>query len=247
MYRAVGTGPNGHHHDALDDVEARNETWRTWKFAELKLPLNTRLSIQKLDPDDDGRYAATLLGVFRDVSIVVNIPAPGGQLANFRQGQPLLLRAFSGTSVFAFTASVLTVRYVPAAYLHLEYPRTVDGTEVRARRRIKVKLIAVARIKGAAEADRGMPTVVDDLSVGGTRLLAKIPIGEPGTEIELAFRLKTPRGEATLDLLAVVRSVLPAGDGEGFAHGIQFTELKPIEHLALEGFVTHVMDSQTVD
>jgi hypothetical protein len=246
LYRTVGNGAEGHKHDVLDDVEVRGETWRSWKFDQLKLPLYTRLSIQKLDPDDDGRFAASLLGVFRDVSIIVGIPAPGGQLAMFRQGQPLLLRAFSGTSVFAFTASVLTVRYVPAAYLHLEYPRTVDGTEVRSRKRINVKLIAVARRKGGAgtEPADGVPTSVADLSVGGTRLLARAELGPPGTELEVAFRLKTPLGEATLDLNAVVRSVAPGDDGTGIAHGVQFVGLKPIEHLALEGFVTHVSNAQ---
>jgi c-di-GMP-binding flagellar brake protein YcgR len=243
LYRALGAG--SHTDDSNDDdvvaaPDARGESWQTLRFEDLRLPIGTRLSVQKLDPDDDTRYNARLYGVFKDVSLIVNVPAPGGSLAMFRQGQPLLLRAFSGTNVFAFTASVLIIRYVPTAYLHLEYPRHVDGTEVRSKQRVTVRLIASASREDPEGTEHDTrPAQVTDLSSGGARLIAREALGEPGDEVNLAFRLKTTAGEATLKLKATIRSSAPEETGSGRVHGVQFLRLEPMDLLALEGYVAH--------
>jgi c-di-GMP-binding flagellar brake protein YcgR len=241
LYRAPGLGGLQADADsaAASPADHRDaEKWQSLQFEELRLPLGTRLSVQKLDPDDDTRYNARLHGVFKDVSFVVNIPAPGGSLAVFKQGQPLLLRAFSGTSVFAFTASVLVARYVPAAYLHLEYPRYVECTEVRARKRVNVRLIATTyRENPDGTEHSSRPAQVSDLSSGGARLVARDPLGEQGEELALAFRLKTAVGEATLKLHGTIRSIAPQEDGSGHSHGMQFVRIEPMDLLALEGYV----------
>jgi len=241
LFRAAGIGPPGQPQDGTEE-DVGDDNWRTWKFEDLKLPMGTRLSLRKLDPDDDARYATTLFGILKDVSLIVGIPAPGGRLAMFRQGQPLLLRAFTGTRVFAFTCSVLVVRYAPGAYLHLECPKTVDGTEVRARTRIKVKLIAVVTIGPEGSAEAGRTTQVEDLSVGGARLILPQPLGEASEELGVAFRLKSTSGEATLKLRAVIRTTVPL-DGGGIAYGVQFVDVDPIILLALEGYVARMAES----
>lgn len=245
LFRAVGAGGSsassaGDGGEREAKADGRGDKWHSLSFADLRLPIGTRLTVQKLDPDDDARYNARLYGVFKDVSIIINIPAPGGSLAMFRQGQPLLLRAFSGTEVFAFTADVLLLRYVPTAYLHLEYPRTVEGTEVRRTRRVGVRLIAsVAHVDAEGNEQASRPAQVSDLSSGGARLITKVALGAPGDELELAFRLKTAAGEATLKLQAAIRSSGPQEDGSGHMHGVQFVRMEPLELLALEGYVAH--------
>ncbi len=241
LFRAAGMGPPGQPYDGADE-DVHDDNWRTWAFEDLKLPMGTRMSLRKLDPDDDGRYATTLLGILKDVSLIVGIPAPGGRLAMFRQGQPLLLRAFTGTRVFAFTASVLVVRYAPGAYIHIECPKTVDGTEVRARTRIKVRLIAVVTTGPDDSADVGRTTQVEDLSVGGARLIVAQPLGEASDELSLAFRLKAVSGEATLKLRAVIRTTVQLDDGR-VAYGVQFVDVDPIILLALEGYVARMTES----
>lgn len=252
LYRALGAAPreDGGEDEGAVAPDARGEGWRTLRFEELRLPIGTRLSVQKLDPDDDTRYNARLYGVFKDVSLIVNVPAPGGSLAMFRQGQPLLLRAFSGTSVFAFTADVLMIRYVPTAYLHLDYPKHVDGTEVRSKQRVTVRLIAsTSRDDGNGNERDSRPAQVTDLSSGGARLIARESLGEPGDEVNLAFRLKTSAGEATLKLKATIRSSTAEEAGRGGrVHGVQFVHLEPMDLLALEGYVAHAaVNTQELD
>jgi c-di-GMP-binding flagellar brake protein YcgR len=241
LYRVAGGGQraNGPEEDvAAAPLEKRSDGWQALRFEDLRLPIGTRLSVQKLDPDDDTRYNARLHGVFKDVSLIVNVPAPGGTLAMFRQGQPLLLRAFSGTSVFAFTAGVLAIRYAPAAYMHLEYPRQVEGAEVRSKKRVAVRLIAtVSRPDAPGTLGGGVPAQVSDLSCGGARLVARGSLGDPGDVLQVAFRLATGVGEVTLKLKATIRRNDAEGTGDARAHGVEFTDLPPMDLLALEGYV----------
>lgn len=222
--------------------KGRPDPWKTWKFEDLKLPIGTRVSLQKLDPGDDSRYTSHLVGVLKEASIITEVPAPGGELAMFRQGQPLLLRIFNGTRVFAFMANVLFVRYSPKAYLHLQWPKVVEGTEVRARQRVKVRLIAAASAVTPDDVSHSHAVVTDDLSAGGARLVSMVPLGEIGDEVDLSFRLRTAIGEATLRLHARIRTEGPARAGSRErAYGVEFVDLEPLELLTLEGFV-HTMN-----
>ncbi len=120
------------------------------------------------------------------------------------------MRAFSGTNAFAFTANVLTIRYAPAAYLHLEYPKSVDAS---------------------------LPAQVADLSSGGARLVVRQSLGDAGGSVILAFRLRTQVGEATLKLRGAIRRTEPDENGGGVSHGVQFVDLEPLDVLALEGYI----------
>jgi len=221
---------------------ARADAWRPLNLADLKLPPGTRISLQKLDPGDDSRYTSHFVGMLKDVSLITDVPAPGGELAMFRQGQPLLLRIFNGTRVFAFASTVLFVRYSPKPYLHIQWPKVVEGTDVRARSRVKVRLIAAATATTRDGKAHSHAVVTEDLSAGGARLLTMIALGEVGDEIDIAFRLKTPIGEGTLRLRAQIRSTsLAQPGGKERVYGVEFVYLEPTELLALEGFV-HMMD-----
>lgn len=224
--------------DAPDAGKGRADPWKSWKLEDAKLPIGTRVSLQKLDPGDDTRYTSHLVGLLKDTSIIAEVPAPGGELAMFRQGQPLLLRIFNGTRVYAFMASVLFVRYSPKAYLHIQWPKSVEGTEVRARQRVKVRLIAAATAVTPGDVAHSHAVVTDDLSAGGARIVSMVPLGEVGSEVDLSFRLRTAIGEGTLRLHARIRTEGAARNGsKERAYGVEFVDLEPVELLALEGFV----------
>ncbi|MFO1414924.1 MAG: flagellar brake protein [Burkholderiales bacterium] len=220
----------------------RYEAWTEYRFEDLKLPIGTRLSVQKLDPGDDTRYTSHLVGILKDASVVVEVPAPGGELAMFRQGQAVLLRIFNGTRVFAFTANVLFVRYSPKAYMHIQWPKSVEGHVLRARNRVKVRLIAAATATTAGDAGHSHAVVTEDLSAGGARIISMVRLGDIGTEVDLAFRLRTPIGEGTLRLHARIRTEEPSRTGgKERAYGVEFVDMEPLELLTLEGYV-HMME-----
>jgi c-di-GMP-binding flagellar brake protein YcgR len=221
--------------------DGREEAWRTIPFESLQLGLGTPLQLQRLDQVEDVTYATKLLGMIRGRSLIVAAPAPDGKLVVLRQGQPLLVRAFSGTDVFAFCATALSVRCSPDPYVHLSYPTTVDGTRVRREKRAKVGLIASATLGQQADGHPlSRPVAVTDLSAGGAALRTREVLGDVGSTIGLAFRLHTAAGEATLKLEAVIRTIVPNDDGRGPQHGVEFVRMQPLEALALSGYIARV-------
>ena len=209
-------------------------TQREIPFESLALPVGARFTLERIGHDEQ-RYTTRLFGYIPGVSLLVETPLADGGVVMFREGESCIARAFSGTDAFAFSAIVLSVRYAPDAYLHLTYPKRVSGTSVRAERRIDVKLIATVS-HATAEGPVSSPCRVVDLSAGGAQLEARVPLGAVGDRVEVAFRLPTPRGEATLALSAEIRTVGQA-DGERRLHGVQFQDLDPVHGLALQGYV----------
>ncbi len=96
LYRAVASSGDA---GAPDDepaprgADGKGEVWRSLRFEELRLPLAAPLTLQKLDPDDDARYAARLHGVFKDTSIVVNSSARANRCSCARSRAPTRSRS----------------------------------------------------------------------------------------------------------------------------------------------------------
>jgi len=168
---------------------------------------------------------------------MVRMPTQEGRLVLFRDGQAVIVRAFSGTDAFAFNAQVLTVRFAPEPYLHLEYPPYVSGTPVRKQRRVDVRLIVTTARLNADGTTTSSPAQLIDLSAAGARLRVNAPLGEVGTRLTTGFRLQTPDGDVTLSVEAEIRSIEQDGDGRRWCHGVRFVSLEPMEALALQGYV----------
>jgi c-di-GMP-binding flagellar brake protein YcgR len=215
---------------------ASEERSRRFDFDELHLAVGTRLQLQRLDQDENARYSTRLFGYIKDVSVMVSTPTQGGKLLLLREGQPVVVRAFSGTDAFAFTAPVLTARFAPDPYLHLAYPPYVTGAVIRRQRRVDIKLIAAISVPGQGEAQASIPARITDLSAGGARLRARTPIGEPDSPLAVSFRLQAPNGEATLTMRAVIRTAATEEGGQHI-YGVQFVDMSPLDALALEGYV----------
>ncbi len=49
-----------------------------------------------------------------------------------KDGEPALLRTFTGRSAFAFRATVLKIEHFPFTYLHLRFPDKIDAVTARA-------------------------------------------------------------------------------------------------------------------
>jgi c-di-GMP-binding flagellar brake protein YcgR len=206
-----------------------------YRFEEIDLPVGATLQLQRIGLDET-RYSTQLVGYLLGATILVRVPTDDGSLVLLREGQPLVVRAFSGTDAFAFVTQVTTARYSPQPYLHLAWPAVVAGTTVRQQRRIETRLIATVSADGADGAASKAAKVVD-LSAGGARLRANEKLGEAGARLSIAFRLPTASADATLALAAEVRSAEPVEGGAGFDHGVRFVDVEPLHALALCGFV----------
>jgi c-di-GMP-binding flagellar brake protein YcgR len=203
-------------------------------FEALDLAVGTRLQMQRVG-NDERRYLTRLVGYSAGVSVIVRTPSDDGGIVLFREGETAILRAFSGTAAFAFTAVVLAVRFTPETYLHLAYPKRVEGAAVRNQKRVDVELIATAHRADEA-LEEGTAAKVLDLSAGGAKLRTHETLGSQGDRLLVAFRLPTPHGEATLSLPAEIRSSTTDDEGQ-VHHGIRFVDIEPLQALALRGYV----------
>jgi hypothetical protein len=184
---------------------------------------------------DESRYPTELIGYVRSVSVIVRMPAADGKLVLVRAGQPVIMRAFSGTDALSFHTFVIAARFSPAPYLHLQYPKAIENTVIRKQRRVDVALVASSSSSGATP----VVATVLDLSAAGARLAVLQSLGDVRGHVHVTFRLQTPAEPVTLDLDAVICSVKRDAQ-DRFLHGVKFVKVEPLHALALRGYLATV-------
>ena len=202
------------------------------EFADYELAVGAALELRRVGLDES-RYPTELIGYVRNVSLMVKMPAVDGKLVLVREGQPVVMRAFSGTEALSFPTTVIAARFSPEAYLHLQYPKAIESTTIRKQRRIEVDLIAASSSDGS----KPRPAIVLDLSATGARLAVPEPLGDVGSRAHITFRLQTASGAATLDLDALVCNVKHDASQNRYLHGVKFVHVEPLHALALRGYI----------
>jgi len=181
------------------------------------------------------RYAVPLLGFAKNQTILVGLPMVEGKLEFVREGQSFVVRAFASKKAYAFSAVAVKAALTPHPYLHLSWPKQVGCTLVRQDSRAAVRIIASVSLD---EPERVAAATLSDLSVGGCSGLLKQPLGVPGEEGRIKFRVCAAGTDEYLNLKMILRSVVPAADGSGeLQHGFEFVEVPRRERLVLTAFV----------
>lgn len=180
------------------------------------------------------RHVARLVGFIRHVSVVVTAPQIDGSPVFYRDGDTLVVRAFTGRKAYAFTASALKSVHLPHPYLHLSYPREVRCATVRRDARIAVSVAASVK---TADAGSDALLVLSDISLSGASGIAARPFAEPGQTCNLAFHVEVAGQSIVMRPSAVVRSVSPPDQEGRVRHGFEFVELQPDEKLGLAAFL----------
>jgi hypothetical protein len=180
------------------------------------------------------RYTVRMIGYAKNKSVIVTAPMLDGKFEFIRDGQAFVVRAFSGKKAFAFLASAVKSVHTPYPYLHLSYPKEVRCTVVRKGIRAQVKLIASVTL-GVPE--RTAAATLHDLSTGGTSGTLKEQLGRKGDVGVIKFKLHVADVDEYMNVKAVLRSVVPAENGEGFRHGFEFVDTTVRDRLVLTAFV----------
>lgn len=179
-----------------------------------------------------------LLGWAPGESLLVRTPTRDHAPITLQEGQPLVLRCFSGTRVFAFSGRVLRVCTDPYPYLHLSFPEQIRCLTVRDNQRLPLDLLAEAR---HGETD-WRPARLLDLGLGGALLECMHPLGVEGDTVELRFDIPVEvlDEEAHLRLQARIHHLEahhgPDG-GISHRHGLAFAKPPADDALRLENFL----------
>jgi hypothetical protein len=206
-------------------------------FESMRLAPGETLQLQNGANGD--RYVVRLIGFVPDSSILITTPAQDGYVLLFREGQGFVVRAFSGTQAFGFTAAIRRVCNVPYPYLHLEYPSVIEGVTVRSNPRVRVRTICSLSRPGESAAPTA--ALITDLSATGARIDCGQAFAAVDEIAQITFRMRLKDDDAHFSLDALVRSVRtepgPDKESQTVVHGVEFIETPSNERLLLKTVV----------
>jgi c-di-GMP-binding flagellar brake protein YcgR len=200
---------------------------------EVRWLVGETLYLQQID-NPNIRYTVKLIGFIKGKNVFVTAPVVDGKLEFVREGQIFVARAFSGKKAYAFAAATVKSVHTPHPYLILSYPREVRCTVVRRGARADVKIIASISI---GQPERTAAATLTDLSTGGTSGVIKQVLGNKGEEGVVKFKVHAAGQDEYLSLKAILRSVAPSENGDGFKHGFEFVDVSIHDKLILSAFV----------
>jgi len=219
----------------------------TCSLESVQLHVGDRLQLELLTDSTRSHYYTTLIGYVSGHSVLMRTPQVQSLPIPVREGEPVLVRTFSGRHAYTFESRVDRVCRTPYPYLHLAYPAQVQQTLIRGALRVRVNLTATAL--NAATQGEALPSAltIADLSISGALLEAEKSLGEVGETLELAFKfLVQPNNyEVKLATPVKIQSVRKTRRerrlDEVFTHGVRFAKLRSTEGLLLQSYIQQVL------
>jgi len=203
-------------------------------FESMNLQVGTRLQLLTHRRIKPVQHFSSLIGYLKDEYIILKIPMENGAPIALAEGERLTIRVFSGIKVCSFACTVERVFMRPLFYVHVSFPKSVQGTSLRTAMRVKVDL--PARLGGEEHEGQQECTIVN-LSVSGALIESKSRVSQDEEALTLQFTLNAPPDqEVRVATRAAIRNVnvVQAGDGEVYTYGLQFTALEAGHYTLLQ-------------
>lgn len=223
---------------------AKNNNER-FPFEAMNLKVGDRLQAQLPAQLSAERCNVRLIGYAQDLSLLVSTPTlSNGVRLDLLERDQLVLRVFSSQNAFAFSSDVQRVCKLPYAYLHLAFPKEVQGTVIRKAHRIRIKIIC--NVQSTQEGAPAVPGVLSNLSANGALLDGRRNMAELGDTLRISFHMVLHKVKVELSLQAKVRAI--TGDDAAakvdspLAHfGLEFIDLQPNDQMLLQSMVYQQM------
>ncbi len=184
------------------------------------------------------RYYVKLIGYLNKKSVLVSHPMQDEKLLFVKKGESYLVRGFSGTKTYEFTAEVIDVSLTPYPYLHLSYPQQIRAINMRSAMRIKIRLVCSIKSKNI---EQPTAATLEDLSISGARIQTRISFGVVGDEVGVSFRLPVDGVDQLIVLQATIRNenfTAESGGGERLITcGLEFVQADDNERNTLQYFI----------
>jgi len=242
------TAPEDFDEDSTATQPGSNAPQGSFAFEAMNLKVGDRLQAQPPAKVSAERCFVRLIGYLQDHSMLITTPATVNSVRlQLMEGDQLVMRVFSSQNAFGFACDVQRVCKLPYSYLHISFPKEVQGTVIRKAARVKTKIMATVRTK--QEGDANLTGVISNLSANGALMDGLRNMAAVGDSIRLSFRLKLHNIEADLSVLAIVRAVFDdetlKQSGTSLAHfGLEFVDLQPNDQMILQSMVYQKMIEQ---
>lgn len=151
------------------------------------LPVGTLLHVKR--PGDASRAAVSRLIGFAEGAAFIAWPNLTGKQVDVVEGETVLFRGFTGTSILSFSARVHASSRTPFPYWMLADIQNVETREMRGSVRVPVRVVAKLTVLDGSIAPQTV--LLTDLSMGGASIsTASDALTEPGREVRLEFTLR---------------------------------------------------------
>jgi len=214
---------------------------------QLQLHIGDRLQLELLTDSTRSHYYTVLVGYVPGHSVMLRTPLVQNLPIPIREGEPVLVRTFSGRHASTFESTVVRVCRTPFPYLHLGYPATVQRTLIRGALRVRVSIPGTISNPQQQEETHPAAMSVADLSVSGALIESAQALGDAGDAIEIAFRFVVEPNNYEVKLVtgARIQSVRKTraaqGAGDIHVHGVRFNRLHATESLLLQSYIQQVL------
>ncbi|MBT0569542.1 flagellar brake protein [Curvibacter sp. CHRR-16] len=232
-----------------DDAAAQTAGAKALAFADIGLPIGSKIQIEPPASLKLPRVFASLLGYWEGLSLLITMPrGPRGELIPLLENETLVMRAFVRQAAFAFAADILRVCRAPYPYLHLTYPSKVTSSLIRKYPRVRCKLVADVFSVTASQMGQALPSVavISNISASGALVDGREAIGGVGDTLQLQLQLPLHGVKTPLTVQAVVRVMTPSStalqNGQDLCHfGVEFVNLTSEQEVLLKSFVYQKM------
>lgn len=208
-----------------------------FEFESMNLKIGGRIQFITHRSIKPVQHFSTLIGYVKDEYLIVKTPVENGAPIAVNDGDKLTIRVFSGVNVGSFAASVLRAFPRPVNYVHLSFPRMIQGTSLRAAMRVKVEIPARLTCEDGA----GVSVFLANLSVSGALVESPRPLPDERGVIGLVFILIANPGnhQVRVETRATIQNSTVSRPGSGgqaemFAYGVQFIDLQPVHFAMLQ-------------
>jgi hypothetical protein len=205
---------------------------RSFQFREMRLRVGDRVQVEPPPQVGSSRASARVVGWVEGQCIILTGPQIGARRTYFQAGEVVVVRVFTGRSAFAFGCTVLKTTATPVDYVHLSFPDSIAGVDVRSSPRVRLNLGA----KAAAQDAEARDATIDNIGCTGALIVCGHPLGAVGDSVSVEFDVVLHDVPVSLSLRAAIRSIDNAGDGP-HRYGVSFVDPGPNDRLILAALI----------
>ncbi len=205
----------------------------------LGLSVGTNLNLEIPGGEDNNNFQVCLIGYRASHSVLVTMPQKGNKPTAIEEGAAVIVRYIGDSKVYAFESKVLHAHVDPYPYLHLEYPKGIQGIMMRRTMRVPVNT-PVLTLSMLDQEGHQLSVTMADISIDGACLISSSQIGKVGDE----FLINMPHIAATFDddinLSCIVRYMRNETEADGtisYKHGVEFRQLDQAALRFIEHFI----------
>ncbi len=155
-------------------------------------------------------------------SVIVSAPNLGlgiGQTWQNFEGMPISVQIIFGKSLCIFKTTVMRYAALPSAHLFLRYPTEAATQPFRQALRVDARIPASISMADGYT----VPALITNLSGSGCAVATGFVLGQAGTRLTVAFRVKIAEKARVLSMSCVIRSI-KGKLSQQMRYGIEFDE-----------------------